>query len=303
VGRARVLAALLGLVVCAGLGATGCRRHEKKPVTVNTIEGDSAILPRAATPFREDGGASATRTSTHTIEAAGRSRRYVLVEPAALEKARRYPLVFVFHGDGGDAASFHGAFPFEKASGADALLAYPDGIGTTWDLETTTDNREVKLVEAIIEELARRFPVDRARIYATGYSSGGFLSNVIACQRSGLLRAITSSAGGAPYKQDETWPNGFPKCPGQAPIAMLALHGESDHGVTLDSGRFSAEYWAYINGCQTEQMETTGYDECRVYRGCPAGKGVGLCVVPRLGHWVWAQAAEASWTFFRTQTL
>jgi hypothetical protein len=40
-----------------------------------------------------------------------------------------------------------------------------------------------------------------------------------------------------------------------------------------------------------------------VYRGCPAGKAVGLCTVPKLGHWVWDHAAEASWTFFRTQTL
>ena len=116
----------------------------------------------------------------------------------------------------------------------------------------------MKLAESIIEELARRLPIDRTRLFATGYSSGGFLSNVIACQKKGLLRDVASNAGGAPDQQLQTWPNGYPRCPGQAPIAMLALHGEDDYGVTLASGRFSAEYWAYVNGCKTDEMETTG---------------------------------------------
>ena len=203
--------------------------------------------------------------------------------------------------DGGGASSFHSGYPFETASGAEAILAYPDGIGAGWDLETTFENRDVKFAAALIEELASRMPIDRSRLFATGYSSGGFLSNVIACQRSGLLRAIASNAGGAPYKQSQTWPNGYAKCPDQAPIPMLALHGEDDYGVTLDSGRFSAEYWAYVNGCKTDEMETTGYAECRAYRGCPAGKNVAFCQIPGLGHWVWDHAAEATWTFFRMQ--
>jgi polyhydroxybutyrate depolymerase len=245
--------------------------------------------------------AALTRLSVHALDVDGTKRRYLLVEPRTLEPARRYPVILVLHGDGGDGDGFHAGYPFETASGADAILAYPDGIGFTWDLESTLDNRDVKLAEAIFDELSARFPVDRSRLYATGYSSGGFLANVIACQRSGLLRAIASNAGGAPYKQAQTWPNGYPKCPGQAPIAMLALHGEDDMGVTLSSGRFSAEYWAYVNGCKTDEMETTGYDRCHVYRGCPTGKAVGFCPVPGLGHWVWDRAAEATWSFFLTQ--
>jgi hypothetical protein len=56
-----------------------------------------------------------------------------------------------------------------------------------------------------------------------------------------------------------------------------------------------------VNGCKADEMETTGYAECRVYRGCPTGKAVGFCSVAPLGHWVWDQAADASWTFFQRQ--
>jgi polyhydroxybutyrate depolymerase len=258
------------------------------------------VLPAPA-PAVGANGAGATRTSSQSLDVAGTKRSYLLVEPTTLVPGKTYPLVLVFHGDGGDANGFHEGFPFEKASGADAILAYPDGINATWDLDTKIDNREVKLISTLIGALAGRLPIDRQHVFAAGYSSGGFLANIVACQKPSLFRAISSSAGGAPYKQALVFANGFTKCLGQEPVAMLALHGESDHSVGLDSGRFSAEYWAYANGCQTDAMETTFYPECRAYRGCPAGKGVAFCQIPGLGHWVWDRGAEASWTFFRTQ--
>lgn len=302
-GRPWALRAELGRLALGGLAlalvfSSGACRRDRHSVTTHALEGESSILP--ARPAAPD-AASLTRSSMQVLDVDGRSRRYLLVEPRRLEPSKRYPVILVLHGDGGEAEGFHGGFPFEQASGADAILAYLDGIGFTWDLETTFENRDVKFAEAVFDELSRRFPVDRSRLFATGYSSGGFLSNVIACQRHGLLRAIASNAGGAPYKQAQTWPNGYPKCPDQAPIAMLALHGEDDYGVTLSSGRFSAEYWAYVNGCKSDEMETTGYEPCHVYRGCPSGKAVGFCPIPGLGHWVWTRAAEATWSFFRTQ--
>jgi sterol desaturase/sphingolipid hydroxylase (fatty acid hydroxylase superfamily)/poly(3-hydroxybutyrate) depolymerase len=302
-GRRWALRAELGRLALGGLAialvfSSGACRRDRHVVSTHTIEGQSAILPERAPP---KDGIALTTSSFHDIDVDGAKRKYVLVQPRALESGKRYPVVLVFHGDGGEGETFHRGYPFEKASGKDAILAYPDGIGFTWDLESTLDNRDVKLAEAIFDEIAARFPVDRSHLFATGYSSGGFLANVIACQRSGLLRAIASNAGGAPYKQAQTWPNGYPKCPDQAPIAMLALHGEDDMGVTLSSGRFSAEYWAYVNGCKTDEMDTTGYALCRVYRGCPTGKAVGFCPVPGLGHWVWDRAAEVTWSFFLTQ--
>jgi len=275
-------------------------RGPKAAPRIVALEGESKVLPLAL--LRGDAGTTETRATTRTIRVQDHERRYVLVVPTAIDPARRYPLVLVFHGDGGEAGGFHGAFPFERASGGDAVLAYPDGIGFTWDLETIAGNRDVAFVEALVDALARELPIDRQRVFGTGYSSGGFLVNVIACQRHGLFRAIASNAGGAPYKQALVWSNGYPRCPGQAPTAMLALHGERDFAVTLDSGRFSAEYWAYVNGCRADEMEPTGYDECKAYRGCPRGTDVAYCEVAGLGHWVWDRAAEASWTFFLVQS-
>jgi polyhydroxybutyrate depolymerase len=232
------------------------------------------------------------------VDVGGSPRRYLLVTPRTMHAGVRLPLVLVFHGDGGTAVSFHAGYPFERGSGDEAVLAYPDGIGSTWDLETRHGNRDVAFVRALLDTLRARLPIDDARIFATGYSSGGFFSNLLACRLPDTFRAIASNAGGAPYGLEARWPNGYPRCDGQKPVAMLALHGRRDLGVTFDSGRFSAEYWAYVNGCRETEVEPTSYDECKAYRGCSPGKPVALCDVPSLGHWVWDRAAEATWTFF-----
>lgn len=290
------LLVVLAAMMLAGTTIAGCRQKQKPPPAVVTVAGESALLPRALAPALE----AAVRVTARAVEVRGKPRDYLLVEPAKPAPGP-LPLVLVLHGDGGGMNSFHRAWPFEKATQDRAYLAYLDGLNSTWDLETIKDNRDVAYVEATVAAIAGALPIDRSRVFAAGYSSGGFFANVLACHRPELLRAISSNAGGAPYNQPEKWGNGYPKCPGQKPVAALALHGEQDFTVTLDSGRFDAEYWAYVNGCNDAEMETTGYSECRMYRGCPSGKNVGFCSIPPLGHWVWSEAATVSWTFFQRQ--
>jgi alkylglycerol monooxygenase len=283
-----------GAVAIFAVVSTGCRRKHDD-VKVVPVTGESSVLParKTAAPAVE------LKSEPRSIVVDGQTRKWLLVEPRTIDPNKRYALVLVLHGDGGNARGFHNGFPFEKGSGDGAILAYLDGLRATWDLETPKGkNRDVMFAKRVIGQLLGERPIDRDRVFAAGYSSGGFLANVIACHEPGLLRAISSSAGGAPYNQAEKWPNGFPRCPGQTPTAIIALHGERDRAVTIDSGRFSASYWAYINGCNTDEMETTGYKECTAYRGCDAGKAVAWCDVPGLDHWVWERAAEASWTFF-----
>ncbi len=223
----------------------------------------------------------------------GRSRDVFVIVPKTIDPSPW--LILVLHGDGGSAVSFHGAYAYERASGAHAVLAYPDG---GWDLETLDGNEDEAYLQGIIDTLTRENKIDRSHVFATGYSSGGFFINVFACHRPGVLRAIASSAAGAPYKQKETWPNGYAGCPGQKPVPMMALHGTKDFGVSVESGRFSAQYWAYVNGCDLITQETTAYPECVTYAGCPKKSPVAYCEIPELGHWVWSESAEASFAFF-----
>jgi polyhydroxybutyrate depolymerase len=267
------------------------RSPPPEPKMVPFEAAESAVLPRRM--YASDGRVSITRESLG-------QRRLLLVAPSLIEPGRSYPVVLVLHGDGGTSESFHAGFPFERASGTNAILAYPEAP-QGWDLDTIDGNGDIAFVEAIVKTLSERFTVDRRRVFAAGYSRGGFFANMMACQRSGFFRAISSSAGGAPYHRSERHPNGYPKCPGQMPTPTIALHGRRDMSVTFDSGQFSAAYWGYVNGCREGEREPTGYSECIAWRGCAPGAGVVFCDIADLGHWVWDRAAEASWTFFLTQ--
>jgi len=292
--------ASLALAVLSLLGA-GCRSRGSSPeVHVVTAVPDSAVL--TATVVRP-AHTERPRVLVRTVAVGQLARRYLLVVPVHPDPARKYPIVLFFHGDGGDGEGMQRNVPFERASGDSVIVAYPDGIRRTWDLETLEDNKDIAFMEALLTDVARDYTIDRGQVFAVGYSNGGFFANVLACHRSSMIRAIASSAGGAPYHQAESWPNQFPKCPGQGPVAAMALHGEEDMGVTLDSGRFSAEYWAYVNGCNMSEMETTAYPECRAYRGCKPGKDVVFCQVPGLSHWVWDRAPEVEYEFFRREGM
>jgi polyhydroxybutyrate depolymerase len=276
-------------VIASMLALASCNRNPEPSVRV--AKDPDAVLPRG-TPAK----AAHAAVTTRTIDVDGASRKYVLVVPDSLAESPW--LVLVFHGDGGTATSYHAAVPFENAAGNRAVIAYPEGIRATWDLETLDGNRDEAFTAKLIDTLTREFHVDAGHVYASGYSSGGFFANVFACHRPGVLRAIASSAGGAPYNQKEKWPNGFPGCPGQKATAMLAMHGTADFGVDLKSGKFAAQYWAYVNGCNVHQQETTAYEQCRAYLECPAQAPSVFCEIPGLGHWVWDEADVAAMSFF-----
>jgi polyhydroxybutyrate depolymerase len=297
-GRSRIgnigIAVIIVLVAVLAARWLITRVHVPKDVRVTPYVGDPKLQ---WLPTRSYTGTDGVEIIRESLTAAGRRRGYVLVIPR--ERSQLQALVMLPHGDGGDGEGFHAGFPYERASGTSAVLVYPDGERSTWDLERPNpENADYTFVRELITSLQRRFGISPSRTFGVGYSSGGFLLNIMACRDPGLFRAIASNAGGAPYHETDTFPNGFVKCPGQKPVAMMALHGTSDLSVPLAGGAFSARYWAYVNGCEDLQGETTGYPECYAFKGCPRSTPVAYCQVEGLNHWVWERAAEVTWTFF-----
>ena len=271
------------------------RKYEPKKVV--TLTDESRILPKRSYAAEAAGAALTSQEATLMVD--GAARRYFYVAPRNPIAGRAYPLIFVMHGDGGDGPGFHEATPFEAASGDNAVLVYPTGIHAGWDIETAKDNRDHAFLIAVVNDMSAKYSINRKKIFGTGYSSGAYVMNFMACEHPGFFRAIASNAGSAPYGRSDTFPNGYTRCQGQKPLPMLALHGDRDYTVTLQSGRFSADYWAYVNGCDAGTVETTGYPQCQGFRNCKDGNDVGYCEIAGLGHWVWDRHAEASWTFFK----
>jgi polyhydroxybutyrate depolymerase len=79
--------------------------------------------------------------------------------------------------------------------------------------------------------------------------------------------------------------------------AVLVVHGTSDPVVEYESGAFTADYWAYIDGCATSQ--TPDGTNCQSFESCPPHKSVVFCSVPDLGHQIWSESQTTIWSFFQ----
>src|SRR5271165_1515198 len=107
------------------------------------------------------------------INVGASTRSYLLYVPRSLQKNHPLPLVLAFHGGGGHAYNMPRFTGFDElAESQSFLVAYPDSANGHWndgrELSTADD---VGFVRALISDVARAYPVDPARIYATGISN------------------------------------------------------------------------------------------------------------------------------------
>lgn len=229
-----------------------------------------------------------------TIMVEGVERSYILALPDGYDPAQAYPLVFAWHGRGSNADQARLYFNVEQASQGAAIFVYPNGLPladmndqTGWDLDP--NNEDFALFDALLAEASATLCIDTARVFSTGHSFGGYMSNQLGCFRGGVVRAIGLVAGGGPYGG---------ACVGQ--VAAWLAHGSVDMVVPFSEGENSRDHWAAANGCDAA-AEPVDPAPCTAFTGCDDGFPVTWCAhdIPDfLGHtWpIWA--GSAIWGFF-----
>jgi polyhydroxybutyrate depolymerase len=259
------------------------------------VDEDGAIVtPDSAKPDLVD-------VSTGTVSGFTEADRpdYVVAVPKNYAATKKYPLILVVHGDGGDGASMRSYHPLDGTTGSDAIVVYPSGNGHTWDQGTPFDsNPDQQYIEALVNAMKAKYSIDR--VFAVGWSAGGFIVNIVACRRAGIFNAIVSHAGGQPYTEPKDV-NGYNICAGDPTYPALITHGASDGTVDPSSGDYDAQFWAHANGCDQDPDHRTDVapSPCKTHAGCPKGKPVTFCLIPGNGHGVWSQAIPTEWAFLK----
>jgi len=232
-----------------------------------------------------------------TLDVGGASRGYQLFLPPGYDQRQRYPVILVFHGDGGSGAGVRASFDIEGASGGAAIVAYPNGQGGTWQIDNYAAlMKDVAFVDALATELTASYCGD-GRVFLAGFSKGAYFVNQAACRTSVTLTGIASHSGGGPYgtRASEYDAAGKTVCP-SPPVAAMQLHGNPDSNVPLSEGVTSRDYWRAANACAAG---TAGVSPapCVAYNGCARSEI--WCAIPGIGHSVWSSAPTAIWDFFR----
>jgi polyhydroxybutyrate depolymerase len=219
---------------------------------------------------------------TRTRSIAERERTYHVRLPDGYDPNRAYPVVFRWHGRGGNGLS--GGLGIEWAAGRDVIVAAADGLDTMW----TAGSEEVDLAlfDAMLDELSREACIDPARIFAYGFSAGGGFTNALGCKRASVIRAIAAIAG---------FDRADARCDSQ-PMAAWFLHDRDDLAVPIDLGRSARARNLRRNGCASEGEM---HGDCTFYRGCRDGYPVVWCETGGLGHDIRGDSAPWEvWQFF-----
>ncbi|KPF69215.1 hypothetical protein IP69_10785 [Bosea sp. AAP35] len=153
--------------------------------------------------------------------------RLVLPDPRPGEDGRHGAIMF-FHGWQGSAdETVDDAGLQALASRLGVALIAPDGAGKTWSYPGSPGRHrdEFVFVAQVLDDVARRFPVDSARIMASGFSQGGSMVWYLACRMPQRFKAFAPVAGAF-------WEPLPAACASPRP-PLVHMHGTADMTVPL----------------------------------------------------------------------
>lgn len=210
-----------------------------------------------------------------TMQFGGVERQYIEYIPANVQSPA--PVLFVLHGLGDDMSNMFNATGFKQIAdqhgwivitpqaleasvmGYSMGTAWNSGISITYGTYHIGINEDVDdsgFIMAILDDLIANNNADASRVYATGFSMGGFMSNRLAIEHGDRITAIASVSGTVGIDIQGNTPVGH--------VSAMHIHGTADGTVGYENADFSlgaasvsvglgaeatVEYWRNYNQC------------------------------------------------------
>lgn len=251
-------------------------------------------------------------------------RSYLVYLPPQAAGGKPLPVVLNFHGGGAHAAEQKKYTLMDRAAARDGYIAvYPNGSSglggrlLTWNAGACCGPAaalridDVGFVVALLEDLARRTPVDASRVYATGLSNGSMMAYRLAAEAPERVAAVAGVAGAMTLERFAP----------RLPVPVMHIHSIDDRRALYDGGLGPAfpytntrvlhesvdgmlKKWIAHDGCPpTPQVATpvTGQQEAadashtatrHTYGPCRGGAEVVLWKLTGAGH-VWPGGLQA----------
>ncbi|HXH19063.1 MAG TPA: T9SS type A sorting domain-containing protein [Chitinophagales bacterium] len=240
---------------------------------------------------------SVSQTFTGSLTHGGLTRTYRVHLPPGFSASMKLPLVLNLHGRGSNGQQQEAYTGFNSvADTANAVVAYPDAStvqgAVQWNvfgLSSTPD--DVGFISALIDTLHARYNIDLSRVYATGLSSGGYMSYKLACALNCRIAAIAPVAG-------LLVEHPLAPCNLSRPLAVFHMHGTADGVVPYSGVAGTISSWRSKIGCPgtptvTNLPDNDPADGCTVidssYRPCNNSTEIVLYAIIGGGH-TWPDA-------------
>jgi len=203
-------------------------------------------------------------------------RDYLLYTPESYSPDQPAALVVVLHGGHGNAervAKQTGFVPIADRNGF--LLAFPQAQDENWNdgrQVTASKFDDVSYITSVVDDVVARRAIDINRVYVTGISNGGMMTQRLACDATDRFAAFASVVANLPASLEST-------CRPSQPVKIMMINGNADplmpyrggeikkgrrsgKGGTVLSTRETAEFWAAASRCDssTEKSELPDKD-------------------------------------------
>ena len=216
------------------------------------------------------------------LEHGGVMRRYLLHVSESSESSA--PLVVNMHGYlSGPEMRRDWSQLNDAAEPRGLITAHPEGLDNSWNAGSCcgtsqiNDVDDVGFIRALVADIQSAACVDPQRIYATGLSNGGFMSNRLACEASDVFAAVAPVVGALRIPLEECMP--------ERPVPIYAFNGVQDPLVPYADATATIERWVEIEGCDPEPMvEELDGGHCDTYAGCDGDGDVRMCTLDPMGH-------------------
>ena len=168
----------------------------------------------------------------------GVDREALLYVPETYDHLNGAPLMLNFHGFSLDASTQLQLADMRTLADRDGfLLAYPQGTELGgypfWNaLPVSKDKNkssvdDLGFVRDLIAQIESSYPLDRSRIYASGFSNGGMMAYALACYERDLVAAVGVVSGQLLDGEN---------CAPESPTAVIKLHGTNDSVLPYNGG-------------------------------------------------------------------
>jgi polyhydroxybutyrate depolymerase len=275
----------------------------------------AAAPPGAAAPLSVpiSSGCAQNKASTGlskqaSMDGKGRARTYFIQVPANYDSSKSYPLVFVFHAAGGNAAQSR-AWGLQNVPGAaeSAIFVFPEGMnfqnqGIGWD--DTRTGYDLPFFDNMVKAAEADFCIDTSRVFVAGFSWGGDFVTALACTRGETIRAAAANSATDEYKDKANYLTyiNLP-CSSTVHPAVRFEHAEgSDPAYPAPFFASTSKLFQHVNACSAASASApsrTNGSICLSYDGCKS-QFIECSFDPAIGHKLPPNWAKDTWAFFST---
>jgi polyhydroxybutyrate depolymerase len=254
----------------------------------------------ASSSFRCTGKTLGSGSRDENVSSGGLSRVAHLHVPSSYDPTVGSMLVLSFHGFFETGSLEEVQTRMDTSSDAKGyIVAYPEGIASSWNAgdccgdSWTNSVDDVQFTRDLLAAIESDYCIDPKRVFAAGFSNGGFFSHRLGCEMSDVFGAIAPVAGVLGIAETS--------CKPKRPIPVLDFHGTADPVVPYDGGtpiipiniagsldfRSVSEtmsFWVNANGClgYPKTIFTNGDATCTEWTLCKAD--VVHCAIDQGGH-------------------